>query len=188
LADDTGERYFSEYLQWMKQVKPKYTAQDLCLCDICGVPKPNEATLPVAEETTVMLLASPTVLPSPTEKETEPARDLNTAVPQNEANSITVASIRQQMTFIMPAPTPPQQQQQQEDPAIPPSPFQQFPFYQPPFFYPPWFTMMPVANPHCCASHREWLNRPGRRGRPPHDYHCRKRRPIPGITDTVDNR
>ena len=36
LGKDTGERFFSEYLQWMGTTKPTYDDQDRCLCQDCG--------------------------------------------------------------------------------------------------------------------------------------------------------
>ena len=35
LIADTGERFFSEHLSWIKEARPKQNENDLCLCDRC---------------------------------------------------------------------------------------------------------------------------------------------------------
>ena len=36
LVEDTGERFFSEYLRWMRAVKPKHDIRDMCCCVRCS--------------------------------------------------------------------------------------------------------------------------------------------------------
>jgi hypothetical protein len=47
LAKDTGERFFSGYLQWLQTTKMKYDSQDRCLCQLCGVPTTPAISSPV---------------------------------------------------------------------------------------------------------------------------------------------
>ena len=35
LLEDNGERFFSEYLTWLKETKPKQDENDMCLCLVC---------------------------------------------------------------------------------------------------------------------------------------------------------
>ena len=44
LPADNGERFFSEYLSWIKAVKPTNDEHDMCLCFACGGVQPSELT------------------------------------------------------------------------------------------------------------------------------------------------
>jgi hypothetical protein len=77
LVADTGERFFSEYLTWLKQEKPVCDVNDLCVCVRCSV---NGLTVP--QPTTPMPSSTP-----------PPATPLSTIPPSNvppaEVNTLT---------------------------------------------------------------------------------------------------
>jgi len=45
LLMDNGERFFSEYLSWMKEENPQQSPDDLCLCSTCTGTETNEQTM-----------------------------------------------------------------------------------------------------------------------------------------------
>jgi len=55
LSEDTGERFFSEYIQWMRLEKPVINELDMCLCVACNnglqVSRPSLPPMPSQEET-----------------------------------------------------------------------------------------------------------------------------------------
>jgi len=52
LIEDTGERFFSEYLAWLSDANPKQDSNDLCLCEKCtSVGGPAMIQAPVANIT-----------------------------------------------------------------------------------------------------------------------------------------
>jgi len=52
LQPDNGERFFSEYLKWLKDEQPKNDADDLCLCCTC-TGKTRPADTPTTSTTTI---------------------------------------------------------------------------------------------------------------------------------------
>jgi hypothetical protein len=182
LPEDNGERFFSEYLQWMKVATPKFDAQDQCLCLQC------EAT----PSLTLQAFALPPMDKSPNDSTattspqlcdmpTTPAQE--TTIVENVAdvstNYVTTNLTRGDPHSIVQAPTPQQQQQQQPTQQMMFPRHVQYPFFT---FAPPlhtWPTIPPtnIGNTtqpivYCCLRYRQWHNNVARRGQPPHEFHC----------------
>jgi hypothetical protein len=102
LGHDTGERFFSEYLIWMKETKPTYNKQDLCLCVGCEPTQQQQCTNNTSE--------SPTTSKSPT-----------TITDTEITTNVTVHATRQ-VAILPEVPTAFQHQQHQNVGQIPPSP------------------------------------------------------------------
>lgn len=67
LVDDTGERFFSEHIKWMKLEKPKVDANDMRICQLClsGEAQVAVASLPPLEIPPVVPPPQLTVPPAP---------------------------------------------------------------------------------------------------------------------------
>ena len=146
LPADNGERFFSEYLLWMKQQKPQHDINDLCLCPTCKVP-PDSAD----EET-----------------ETNPRDDNNVArVSQSNVPAQMPVEVNDEPTTrdIIPRAQLPQLPMQQQ-------PFHAAPFIPTalwinPYVLPSW--------PNCCEKFVEYNSRDDKRGCPPHNKGCPNR-------------
>ena len=136
LGFDTGERFFSEYIQWMRAEKPAVNEYDMCLCRSCYNNTNVEACAPV--------------LVSWEESDINNKETIQESTISNVTNNIgrltnsTTLQITQQPIFVF----------------LPP----------PPGFFLPPPTYQPMV---CCERYRCWFETPNRRGRAPHDYHCR---------------
>jgi len=184
LPKDNGERFFSEYLTWMRRTKPTFDAQDRCLCSSC-----------YKQETTITTINSTMCPPAPAMAPATPA----TTTPRREAtNASTDAQLANRSTngFSLSADPPHRancqlSQQNNVNNVVransnkdlllvqPPTATQQFwPGFAPAFHLPmQWmYPTIPLATAtyFCCGRYRQWCNTQGRRGRPPHDYHCRR--------------
>jgi hypothetical protein len=149
LSQDTGERFFSEYLDWIQKTKPQVDADDRCLCHLCegGNSQPFKESSVEASEV-AFVDTSKDWREDTVEISTEATNTLTATTPNTQTNNL-----------------PPPQQQYPSQPM--PVPY----FVAPP--YPPWFvspTVMPQR--YCCNRYRQWLNQPKRRGRPPHEWNC----------------
>ena len=151
LPNDTGERFFSEYLTVNKPTMQKYNELDFCLCSLCTVLSVNlqkpAAALPNVSKPNVASLS--TTIPSQSMPSTNHT-NTNTSMP-----SIT-----------MPPPPPPLPWYQPILPQLPPQP----PMLPLPFYFLPQ-SVEPV---HCCRRYASWCTR--RLGRPPHDDWCWRKR------------
>jgi len=202
LPADNGERFFSEYIQWMKTTKPKNDLQDRCCCTLClpqplcTAPTPQQqpqqsgtqdraiVTTTTATTTTTTTInnsehtESPLAIPTP--------MTLTNAQPYKQVHQVHEQQYNQQ-----------QQQQQTCHPYPYPCPYQnphQLQCQQKNLFlnmhspmlppFPPWavpnYSMLPQAttNTYCCGRHKHWCNTVGRRGRPPHDQWCHRPAPV----------
>jgi len=149
LGEDTGERFFSEYIRWIKSTKPSVDLNDMCLCTAC---KTGQNVSP----TEVRAIANNTQPPTEmlTETLTETLTDSAHPVPQN---------IQQ----------PVQQPVQNTQHMTMHNSQNVFLFLPPPpgfFIPPPSYTPMV-----CCQRYSNWFHNRHRRGRPPHDFDCRRK-------------
>jgi len=194
LQKDNGERFFSEYLKWMKDAKPRYDNLCRCLCADCGIkPTVAEAELEMLSHCYPNNQGYDGPEDELQQQQTQPRNNNSPDIP-------TLATVHQQ-TSVQPRElvgdnrvvrVVEQQQQQQLVPVIqtqaviqtqshqhhhhPQSPMM---YYQPMtnLFTPyPWIATHPITTPttpsYCCSRYRAWHNTPGRRGRPPHSDHC----------------
>jgi hypothetical protein len=143
LRPDSGERFFSEYLVWLNSTRPKFNAQDCCLCQECGgtAHPPLPSTLlrmPMEDETIADTMPATTVTA------------ISTAAP---------ASMQSTPFFQTPVMFP-------YYPPLLPLPVPGFPAM------PPWLSVVQQPQ-YCCQRYREWYNRNNRMGRPPHEFNCR---------------
>jgi hypothetical protein len=145
LVDDTGERFFSEYLDWMRVTAPKYDVNDRCLCTQCGL-APATSPIEMTERLQLEEPAAITVNDTGTDRQQEPvAPATRPPIPP----PIQPLPIQQPQMFYTPM---------------------TFPNYA---MLPPWWTTAPVQRPlYCCGRYRQWHNNPRRNGRPPHEYNC----------------
>jgi hypothetical protein len=180
LPEDNGERFFSEYLQWMKAVTPKFDAQDRCLCLQCEeTPSLTSQAIALPPTDNSPNDSTTTTSPQLCDMPTTTAQD--TTIVENVADVSTI-NVTTNLTCdphsIVQAPTPtPQQQQHQQQMMFPLH--VQYPFFT---FAPPlptWPTIPPTnrgntTQPivYCCLRYRQWHNSVARRGRPPHEIHC----------------
>ena len=147
LGKDTGERFFSEYMEWIDSVKPRVDENDMCLCVSCGfgqnVPP---STVPITGTTTE-----------------------RTTVEESGILTATVTPPAPQQQPQLPTAQQPLPQQQMPNMASQHSPVFMFMPPTPGFFVPP-----PSYTPLvCCQRYQTWFCSPTRRGRPPHDWNCR---------------
>jgi hypothetical protein len=167
LREDSGERFFSEYLVWLTKKRPKTDSNGLCLCDTCSLP-----THELAASTSL-----PEEVETPTEETTE--FDLVEAATQPTATRNT--------TVDPPSPiqigTPPQAPIQNVPPPkaaipalLPPPPTnttalattQQSPTIL-------WFNPFGPVTTFCCYEYMIYCFNTNRRGRPPHNLRCYNR-------------
>jgi hypothetical protein len=175
LEPDTGERFFSEYLSWMKQTKPKYDAQDRCLCAECA------ATLATTEGSTT---TSPTRLLtlSPNSNDNNPSltseKEPSLPVPLKNIIMEDSRMLVNNNLAQTPAHSLPYMQQRLQSNQQPVqhamAPTQVLPFWQQNFINFPF----PFQPTYCCPSYRVWHTH-RRRGRPPHDYNCQRQQTMP---------
>ena len=158
LTDDTGERFFSEHLEWMTATKPKHDPQDRCLCSTCGVVPATPMTLNESPQQPTPLnnnplQQQPSELPIPADAQQQPNElpiPADAGVDNVTADVAACLPMPMQLTMMAP-------------PVF-------FPFH----CTPPQFGFNPWLSQNCCSRHRQWSTRPGRRGRPPHDCHCQR--------------
>ena len=146
LGDDTGERFFSAYLEWLNTTKPAVNSQDMCLCTQCthGIPEVTKAAATQQKQ-----VAAP-VEKSPKKGDEE----VSNVVPEATDGKMVTAPL----TTFRP---PPALLQQQPGFLIPPT------IWMNPYLVPP-------ANytGFCCEKYRLYCQRSDRRGRPPHANWC----------------
>jgi len=149
LMMDNGERFFSEYLSWLKEKKPAISPDDLCLCCSCTGTE-IQATRPV--DWPRFRLDGPSNVLVAEEEQQQQTQQQET--PQNKTN------------VICPLPTNPFLINMTPSPGwfmVPSAPVMWINPY-----------MMPHTNwNHCCRKHKECCSQLDRRGRPPHDDGCR---------------
>lgn len=147
LVEDTGERFFSEYLSWLSKEKPRWDSNDLCLCSICS---------PRLQSTTAVVPTATTRTEDRIAAEVTDATVVETREVSNVAAAATL-------------PTQPVQMQTQQS-------ARKCPFLLRPLIAWTPFHLMPPPNynvaSQCCYEHREYCSRADRRGRPPHDQWC----------------
>ena len=163
LPEDSGERFFSEYLAWMKETNPGNDLEtDCCICPLCI---PAATGLPVAPNATPPPTTNPPPLPRPPPPPTPTA-----AVPLPPPATVQVPPPPPQQAIVAPPP-----------PLFPPTQHQ---YHQPqllPAFWmqPQFWNQLPISNwhGHCCDKYWRYCQN-GRKGRPPHDRNCRSRRDL----------
>jgi len=208
LPADNGERFFSEYITWLKGAKVKYDLASRCLCQVChtstGPSQQQQQQMqpqkPTNEETQTQTLVQP-VQPEriPEHINNKPTADKNNFI-ANSVHQVPNGEHPKQQVEMRPAKQPAQQQQQSQPwqyqmiqpqlQSAPHPPWMGVGYASPmPLFtpYPPWIAAPhPVTAPttavFCCGRYRAWHNTAGRRGRPPHDDHCQWRRRLLGKT------
>ena len=174
LGEDNGERFFSEYLSWRLNEKPRNDDQHRCLCKGCGVgnnnnPPPqqmNDAASPSRSPISVLgassisvLGASPSASPASLELQRITEGGSEDTARNNIGATMDYALVTlQPATALVAAPLHVAQQ-----PIIH--------IQGQPFAF-PHASFLPTPQ-YCCCRFRVWHNKPGRRGRPPHDFHCR---------------
>jgi len=152
LIKDNGERFFSEYLSWLRKEKPKQDVDGLCLCSTCT----PTGTIPSMINDRVDVQPTPIHIQGSVAPSNVPARR------QTETETP------------LPIPT------LTSPPRIPtvsrPQPIL-LPICQQPFTFwcHPFFSTTPLW-PQCCRKYNEYCSRIDRRGRPPHDLRCPNRR------------
>jgi len=148
LPQDNGERFFSQHITTVNPRVGKHGVLDECLCGICTKFDDNigDASTPATQ-----LLTSPAG-PTLTTHETQPP--------------VAVRQQQQQQIISPPIRTPPHHQPQPQ-PTFFQQPHWQMPILPMPVFYMPQPTT-------CCTKHFNWMMQK-RKGRPPHDCHCRNR-------------
>ena len=200
LPEDNGERFFLEYLRWMRVAKPGNDFQDRCAYRLCAL-KTTQPVLQQQEKTTQELVNASnanttttiTITPSPTTTEASQNNNSSaTTTPPAAMLQPTAAHPSQQVQQVHQEPQhqthyhyqhlasslPVSTHQQQHphmymnQPMLPQ--FPQFPSWAMATTY-PMITPTAAAVGYCCGPYRYWHNRPNRRGRPPHDDHCRHR-------------
>jgi len=145
LPADNGERFFSAYLNWMKDVKPKQDFNNLCLCASCCVstvsPATNQPTItnnnPIVNDTT------------------------------GPSNVLAHARSNQHQTNIIMPPPPaslPTYQQNYNWPW--------YPMATQPMLWLNSYMVPPQNWNHCCQKYKAYCSRLDRRGRPTHDDRC----------------
>ena len=199
LPADNGERFFSEYLLWLKETRPKYDPQSRCLCEVCGTatttqqpqPQPQPQQQPQQQQPNETTINPPT--PTPTAEPTRPK-----LVPRkNNSTGVRQASVHPNERVERQLPRQQQQTQCQHHQHLQPiHPHQHHPHQMtqmtmattgcfPPMPnlltpYPPWMMAAmhtaahapPYSGLFCCCRYMCWYGTAGRRGRPPHDDHC----------------
>jgi hypothetical protein len=149
LGKDTGERFFSGYLDWLATVQPKTDPKDMCLCSIC-----SSVTLPAN------IMPAKTMPPTPNRDDvpSDDADENQQSTSVIAATAITVVEptivARQQLPFYQPLPLPPIPHMNWLNP------------YTIPF--PQWSAF-------CCEKYKDYCFQPSRRGRPPHNNKCRNK-------------
>ena len=177
LVEDTGERFFSECMQWMATVAPSYGENDMCLCITCSSPScsaPASDTPNSSFATTVTDTMNDTVTdtmndPSPMSHEVRatetstvrghyPPTQTNHHTFRNQSNGpYSAPAIYPNQHFLLPTPF------------VGHSPFGN-----------PWMASYQLTQHNnqqnfCCWKYRTWMNSRGRRGRPPHEWNCYRR-------------
>ena len=162
LPEDNGERFFSCYLSWLRQVKPRRDDNEMCLCVKCGPADP----LPSSSDAPLPLPAT-----APTE-ETNNNPQVSPPVPAAATTAPAPAPIP-------PPPVPPMPQLQPIAPQIQPAPIIPFQYQVPltPLFWcQTWAANNVLQQNWCCDQYRNYWLHTNRRGRPPHDRSCRNKK------------
>jgi len=164
LPNDTGERFFSQYMTTLKDIGKKQRGDDgECLCQLCQRPvgaSSGETTTRVQQQ--AARNANKTVAPQVdnNRKKTPPATTtpkpprqiVPNAVTQRDRAPATIAATQHHFNLPLLVPHP-------------------HPFALPMWCFP---TMLGAAAPvPCCWKYKEWLTR--RKGRPPHHPLCANR-------------
>jgi len=187
LPADNGERFFSEYLSWMRKTKPTYDENDQCRCEQCrkyqGNGKQRNETNTATTKTKESMLTNPIAETVETTGcttgnatgDTNGTAELETAAP-----AATEHRANHQLPQCQSVVRANDQVHQQTQPVTAPQMFWQipnpFPQPMPPWMYPTMPFPAAFQMPHfCCGRYRQWHNSTSRRGRPPHDYHCRRK-------------
>jgi hypothetical protein len=173
LPPDNGERFFSEYLAWRKQHKPKTDTNDLCLCKgCCPIIVEGESLPPVhdpAESNEDSRVRNEgenqlqVTVCQPPDNNNNQIGPSNVVPPQRvttNAGTTAATIINHQQQFIW-------------------NPFVPTPMWINPYMIPPtpgW--------ERCCRKYTEYCNRSDRRGRPPHDLRCAYRNMTNNVNDT----
>jgi len=202
LPKDNGERFFSEYLTRMREIKPKFNDKDRCMCTSCdngnihNNPTTTERSDRLAPPTTTKnteLTVQMRPMAQPNEPtHTQLANQLaNTQDSANNNTESTAATHRAgaQLPQCNSLVRGQDQQQQHTNQFVTPhlpNHQQYWPTFAPAFQQPmtPLWTYPAMAfaattqTVFCGGPHRQWCNSEGRRGRPPHDCHCRRVRVV----------
>jgi hypothetical protein len=145
LVNDTGERFFAKYLDWLLKANPKFDQNDLCLCISCSPNQP--ATLPMVHKD-----------PLPNNAYARQHDPTN-----SEQSNVTNSPLSRPVGS--PEEVNHKKQQPQQPQLIPP--------FFPSLFFNPFLTSMINYNTgFCCLKYQEYCGREDHRGRPPHDHWC----------------
>ena len=201
LPPDNGERFFSECLKLMKDAKPGTDLQDRCCCELCSLQPAHKSQQQQATAKEIIThhadnapITTTTTTTTTTINATTEASQINNFAksppaptpamvqlpavqPQKQVPHVQVHHQQcnpRQAVMLQQHPHAHQhqqhlhhQQQQQQ--------FAYMPVYPPIPQLQPWtMTAYPAAAIYCCGRYQHWHNRPNRRGRPPHDDHCRR--------------
>ena len=145
LPKDTGERFFSEYLSWMRTEKPRFDVQDYCLC--CKCTGKQHALSSNSNNNLRISPPAPPLVPPPTHtrvaNKTTITADLASGPPPTEQTPQTEhASNNKVVRVRQPIPPPPPIQQQQQPMLITPR------IITPHTFWPPMTQWMPAFMPY----------------------------------------
>ena len=183
LPPDNGERFFSEYLSWMRKAKPTYDENDQCRCEYCrkyqSISARKKAPATQTETDNTQETLTDTHIAGTVDTNTT---DLNNATGtyKNTATNLASATTEHRANQQLPqcqdsVRVQPMQHQQhaQQHIIVPTQPTFWHPSFAPPL---PWMCPPPMLFPttmqmpsFCCSRCREWHNTDNRRGRPPHD-------------------
>ena len=199
LPADNGERFFSEHLTHMRQNRPRHDVNCRCLCDECGVtaavlPQQSKDQQDQTDHTTMKEIGEEVGAMPPANEINNSANQqlMNVLAPETQINNKRTQQHQQQPTQQRQVQQHMQQQLQQCHQQPHPSVAHQWANHEPvnmlccspmtqqlPHHPPqctPWIVtqhMTAAGTAFCCSRCRSWHNRVGRRGRPPHDGHCR---------------
>jgi len=197
LPPDNGERFFSQYLLWMREHKPTFDDNDNCLCDSCaGIlsdqnrdgnsvkASQNERVTAQNGRLTVVPTCTPTKTPTAETNHNNTAKLASAAPGATTAHAASMQRPVQENRVEVAA-------QHVVNHRVNNTPVNQV--HTPPIFWssfvpsistpmpPPWMypAVMPFAAAlrvpqYCCNRYMQWHNADSRRGRPPHDHHCRR--------------
>ena len=190
LVDDTGERFFSEYLTTIKPHKQMYDTMDRCLCNTCKVHSP----IPLIQPPSAVQQQLQQKLPAKLQVQRPMASTDGMGLQQTNQN----LNGQQLTTPVTPMQQPPptasvQQREALSDNhggAVTNTSAMMPPFINQtqilPIMIPyPWpfpigthsFSSAPFVNmpSFCCGSYMTWYQQDNRMGRPPHDRRCHRR-------------
>jgi hypothetical protein len=163
LPEDNGERFFSKYLEWKQLVKPSCDENDICMCSACmngqgnGIHMDKESTSNSQHDIAETMDASDNRNNTTTNTTMNATMNATMNIPMHDF--LNTSTINYNSQYINNGIYPP------------------VPFYMPVPIQTGWFippvTMAPVC---CCGPYKQYLIKGNRRGRPPHDWNCHKRK------------